>query len=135
MGVLSDFFVASDAELAKVGDTGAAEGMKVLEAKGFGVVPFESLGKCMKVKKALEPGEPPAHGEAYEWVAMKATKAMVEALAALDDAALETHAAALAKTPELGWKPAEVAALLRPLRALAQQARASERGLYLWMST
>jgi len=133
MGVLSDYFLATPDDLTTIeGDI--PKKWPRCEAKGFGVVPFEQLGKRLKAT-AFEKGEPPAHGEEYEWVVMAVTETMVAALAALSDAGVKTHGAAMAKTEEVGWKEADGRAIVGELRELAKKAGKAKKRMYLWTST
>ncbi len=107
-----------------------------MDAKGFGLIPLGSLSEMLGAgKEGLEPGEPILSGDDYAWFVQKLTAPMVEALAALTDAALPKTSQAMAATEEVDWEPKEVEALLNGLRALALQSKKAKKAMYLWTST
>lgn len=132
MGVLSDYFIAGADELGKVGKSGKLpKAWPQVDAKGFGMIPLEALAKRLE-KSALEDGEPPAHGDDYEWVVQQLTPAFVRALAKLSKDDIAKHAPAVAKIEELGWSSKETARVIELLHGLAK--KAGDKNVYLWTS-
>jgi hypothetical protein len=136
MGILSDYFVASEEELLGVSARGVPKGLPRVEAKGFGLIPLNSLSESFGVgDEGLEAGEPIHSGDDYAWFVQKLTAEMVDALAALTDAAVPKTSNAMSATEEVDWEPKEVATLLEDLRALALGAKKAKKAMYLWTST
>lgn len=133
MGILSDYFVASEKELLTVSAAGVPKNLPRVGAKGFGMIPLNSLSEALGAgKEGVEQGDPVHSGDDYAWFVQKLTGRMVDALAALTDAELPKTSQALSATEEVDWEPNEVETLLRELRALALQ---SKKAMYLWTST
>jgi hypothetical protein len=133
MGVLSDYFVASADEVGELGSEGdLPEQWPKLDAKGFGIMPLEALAKRLKTK-GFEKGDPPAHGEDYEWVVMQLTPALVKALAKLAKDDITKLAPVIAKIEELEWSVKDTERVIKELSALAKKAGA--KNVYLWTST
>jgi hypothetical protein len=131
MGVLSDYFVAGADDLGKVGSDGKLpKAWPRIDCKGFGVIPLEALAKRLKAK-GFEDGEPPAHGEDYEWLVMQLTPSLVKALAKLSKEDIAKHAAPLAKIEELGWSVKDTQRVLVDLNGLAKKA-GDKKNVYLW---
>lgn len=130
MGILTDYFVASPAQLDAIRG-GAPDGKSRIDAKGFGTVPCEALGKALGVK-ALVPGEPAVHGDDFEWFIIPLTDAMVAALAAMTDAEVASHGAMLAKRPEVKASEGVAQAFVGELRALANRGVKAKKGMYLY---
>jgi hypothetical protein len=134
MGVLSDYFIAGADDLEAVGADGELpEAWPRIDAKGFGIVPLEELAKRLKTKAALANGDPPVHGEDYEWVVMQLTPAFVKALAKLSKPDIAKLAPSMAKIEELGWPVKDTARVIEGLNGLAK--KAGKKNLYLWTST
>lgn len=139
MGILSDFFLASRGAVPHyAGGRGLApedvcSGKRItpLEA-GHMLAILRGGGDAVELCGAFELLTPE---EADEWT-MSVPDDMVDALAALDAAAI-TRAAeqlAVATSDELGWSPADFEPLLTKLAALGRRARAQGKAMYLWNS-
>lgn len=136
MGILSDYFVASKAELSTIAeDRALPESLKRIDAKGFGFMALDVWATMLEVEgKALEPGEPVVSGDDFEWFVQRLRKESVTAIATVTDADLKKHVKALSKNELVEVGPT-LGALLAELRVLAQSAIASKRDMYLWTST
>lgn len=132
---LCDYFIASAAELETVGSEGVPKKLLRVDAKGFDMVPIEALAKRLKVKAAVDPGEPIVHGDDFEWFAQRLTAPMLDALSGLDEASTSKHGKAIAGIPELGWSPEQAQKLLRELVVLAKAAKTKKKAMYMWVST
>ena len=133
MGVLSDYFLASTNGLGEVGPDGMLpEAWPRIEAKGFGIIPLEALAKRLKTT-ALAKGEPPAHGDDYEWVVMQLTPPFVKVLAKLSEEDIAKHAVPMAKLEELGWSVKDTQRVITLIHGLAK--KAGDKNVYLWTST
>ncbi|MBX3185222.1 MAG: hypothetical protein KIT72_08165 [Polyangiaceae bacterium] len=132
---LCEYFLASEAELTSVAEEGApSDGLIKVDAKGFDVVPVESLANRLGLDDAVEAGEPTVHGEGFEWFAQRLTPEMVTALASLDEGALQEHARALIETPEVEWPEGDLIQLLKTLSEMAQRAQREGKALCMWVS-
>lgn len=135
MGVLTDYFAANAAELAKADERGVPEKVAKVDAKGFGVIPFGQLAKRLLGKGGgVEPGQPLLHGDGYEWFVQRIVPEMGAALAAMTAGEIAKHAGALAGTDDLQWSEELTIEVLARLRELAKKAKKGKRDLYLWCS-
>ena len=124
---LTDFFVGTDADAAKVAN-GVPKSFPRHESKDVFDVPLAKLAKMLKAgKDGLEPGEPAHHGDEFEWYVGTLTKKLTAALAALSEADVKKHGAALAKIEELGWSEKDGRTLVAALRDLAKKTDAKKR--------
>ncbi len=137
MGTLSDYFLATTAELNVVATTGAIPAaFAQVEAKGFDVVAINALSKLLAAGgEGVDPGDPIFHSEGYEWFVLKVTRRLVDALATMRDADITRKGAAVAAIAELGWPAKDGQSIVRQLRELAQKAHSTKKKMYLWSST
>ena len=131
---LCDYFVASSAELQTVRAEGVSAKLLKVEAKGFDMVPIAALAHRLDVAHAVDPGKPFIHGEDFEWFVQRLTTPMLDALSGLDADAVAKHGSAVAKIPELEWRPKDVQALLRSLVTLANAAKKANKSMHMWVS-
>ena len=136
MGILSDFFIAGG---NGVPDYNGGQGFApedVCAAKR--ITPLEAGGMLA----VLRGGDPVAltgefklvtPQEAEDWT-MSVPQDMVDALAALEDAAIPAMSEkfAQATVEELGWSQADFEPLVNNLRALAKRAQDQGKTMYLW---
>lgn len=133
---LCEYFVADSTELESVAAQGSpTDGLTVVDAKGFDMIPIEALAKRLTVHRAVDEGEPIIHGNDFEWFAQRLTTPMLEALSGLAAGDLAAHAEALAQTPNLKWPADQLTKLLGALAEMARGAKASRKDLYMWVST
>jgi HAMP domain-containing protein len=129
---LCEYFLASAAELKAVAESGSPdERLTKVDAKGFDVIAIEALAKRLRVKKAVDEGEPIVHGEGFEWFAQRVTEPMQHALEKLSAKDIAGHAKALAK--EVDWSATEISKLLTTLSEMAVSAKKQRKSLYMWV--
>lgn len=136
MGILSDFFVADEDGASEYNGEGfapedvcQAKGITSLEAAGMLAV-LRGGGDPVTIMDEFELVTPQ---EANAWT-MSVPQDMVDALAALEEAAVPTISREFARATaeELGWSQADFEPLVNDLRALAKRAREQGTRMYLW---
>jgi hypothetical protein len=132
MGILSDYFIASDSEIEAF-DQRVPDAWPTVEGKGFGLMPLRGLAKELGVD-ALEDGEPKIHGESFEWFVQKLLPPFVVALAKLTPAEIEKHSVLLSKHESAKGMPAHAKRFLDGLVGLAKKA-GTKKSVYVYTST
>ena len=133
---LCDYFLATDAELSSLAESGSpSDGLTRVDAKGFDVLPIEALAKRLGVGRAAAEGKPDIHSDDFEWFVQRLTTGMVAALASQSDAACAEHARALTEAGVTDWDPSDLGDLLRELSAMARRTEPEGRSLFMWIST
>lgn len=142
MGILTDFFIASPAELASRNLQllpHQENGLQTVEAKNIDPT---ALALWEEVLTGIRPPELDYQtslagifngGPDGAWVGIVRNE-LVAAIASASDDQLMDVAVAWAREERMEDEEVEIAQLFKELRALAIEARASRRQMYLWTS-
>jgi hypothetical protein len=134
MGMLTDVFVAEPAAAATYASVAGA-GFKRMQLARMTSLEFELLWAILE-GKSWEPGthtfENIADAES-NWT-FRFPSAAVDLLSALDAQAIVKVAKSWSECEELACEPSDLEPILRELRQLANAARSSKHGLFLWVS-
>jgi hypothetical protein len=133
--VLGEFFAARLEDIDEdLVENGPYERLPTVEAKTLSEVTFATLGEILGVGTYDDLVERAAHGrdaESGESGVLSVPTEIRDALATADD--LDAVAERWAATDELEeWSPEDVRQVLREVRQLAEDARASDSQLWYW---
>ncbi len=129
---LTDFFLATEAALVKVGAKGVPDSLPRFQTKDFHVVPLEKLGEMLGTR-GVDEGEPTVHGDDFEWFVLGVNDDLAHAIAKLSDDDAKKHGMAIARIDELHWPATDGIKVLLELRELAKHAKDGMR-LWVWVS-
>jgi hypothetical protein len=144
MGILTDVFIASEADLASLrpGQGGPAAAFPTVQGKGIDplkLATLEAIVTGQAINTYLDAVEEPTRDWGEEFV-NRFPEALVSALAQLRPGEIRQVAAAWAETEE--WRLdgltqealTDLARLIDELCTLAQQALRENKLMYMWMS-
>jgi hypothetical protein len=143
MGILADFIVASPEDALRYEEIAESDALPPpgrldrVEYGGFTPLEPEFLWAVLR----QEPWDPERHGleevqitDGGESWLFRFPDEFTQLIAGMDEATLRRAGEAWAATEQLNCDPEDLEPVLRDLKRLAELARASSRGLYLWGS-
>ncbi|MCA8916264.1 MAG: hypothetical protein KDB90_12715 [Planctomycetes bacterium] len=141
MGIESEFFAATDAELQFVlaSPDGSSDDLQSIEFKRLTDVEMATLEEALTgadSMRLIESGPPPVYDgrEDGPWIS-RLSKSLIAALASIDDSQAAAAAVKWVETEELAdWAQEDGREVIDAMRQLAHHAAASGRSVYLRVS-
>lgn len=136
MAVLSELFISTPAQAAEYDETQSIADDDGAQFTSFTGLELSTLQAIIEGREwdvsLLDSYHTVLERNAGERIICELPSAFLERLASLDDEAITTASEAWAKTDEMVCSADDVRPIIEELRRLAERARSSGRGVFLW---
>jgi hypothetical protein len=136
MAVLAELFISTPAQAAEYDETQSVADEDGAQFTSFTGLELSTLQAIIEGREwdvsMLDSFRTVLEQDGGERMICELPTAFLERLASLDDEAITTAAEAWAKTDEMVCSADDVRPIIEELRRLAQRARSSGRGVFLW---